>query len=60
MAEVSEMWATYDPKSICPMDQTRLQNRCLRNRSYIAVGRPRRVRVSKAMTEIDLLALILA
>jgi len=60
MAEIRSDLADYDPENIYNMDETGLQYRCLPSRTYIAAGRRRRVRGSKAMKAKDRVTLVLA
>jgi len=60
MAEIRADLATYDPEHIYNMEETGLQYRYLPNQSYIAAGRRRRARGSKAMKAKDRVTFVLA
>jgi len=60
MAKIRSELSTYDPENSYNMDETDLQYWCLPSRTYIAAGRRRHVRGSKAMKAKDRAALVLA
>jgi len=60
MAEIRSDLSDFDPENIYNMDETGLQYQCLPSRTYIAAGRQRRVRGSKAMKATDRVTLVLA
>jgi len=60
MSQIRAELATYDPEHIYNMDETGLQYRCLPSRTYIAAGRRRRARGSKAIKSKDRVTLVFA